>query len=333
MKHIPIIALIVILGTFAVHAGLTSIGLLPTQASSQAIEVDRLLDVHLWLISFLFSLIVGILSYSLIVFRRRKGETGDGAHIEGNNTLEIFWTMIPLFVVVFLAYIGAASLGEIRRIDPSALQVRVVAGQWYWQFQYPEYGITTTELYLPVDRQVLLEMTSNDVIHSFWVPEFRVKQDIVPGQTTELRITPNLLGSYKVLCAELCGTSHAYMEGAVFVVTQDEFTAWVDNQQETAVVDPVLRGQQLVQQYGCTNCHSIDGTDNRGPTWKGVFESQVPLNDGTTIFADREFIISSIVNPNLHIVAGYSANVMPSYADVFDQTAVESIAAYIETLK
>jgi len=333
MKHIPILALIVILGTFAVHAGLTSIGLLPAQASLQAIEVDRLLDVHLWLISFLFALIAGILSYSLVVFRRRKGETGDGDHIEGNNTLEIFWTMIPLFVVIFMAYIGAASLGEVRRIDPSALQVKVIAGQWYWQYQYPDFGITTTELYLPVDRQVDLQMTSNDVIHSFWVPEFRLKQDIVPGQTTELRITPNLIGEYKVLCAELCGTSHAYMEGLVAVVSEADFTLWVERQQETSVVDPVLRGQQLVDQYGCAACHSIDGTDKRGPTWKGVYESEVPLNDGTSIFADRSYLVQSIINPNLHIVAGFSANVMPSYATVLDQTAVESIAAYIETLK
>lgn len=333
MKHIPVVVLLVILGTFGVHTGLTSIGLLPVQASVQAVEVDRLLDVHLWLISFLFSLIVGILLYSLVVFRRRKGETGDGAHIEGNNTLEIFWTMIPLFVVIFLAYIGAASLGETRRIDPTALQVRVISGQWYWQYQYPEYGITTTDLYLPVDRQVDMQMTSNDVIHSFWVPEFRLKQDLVPGQTTELRVTPSLIGEYKVRCAELCGTSHAYMEGMVYVVSEDDFLAWVQTQQEGGTVDPVLRGQQLVQQYGCTACHSTDGSEKTGPTWFGLFESEVPLGDGSTIFADREYLISSIVNPNLHIVEGYNANVMPSFAEILDQTAVESIAAYIETLR
>jgi cytochrome c oxidase subunit 2 len=333
MKHIPIVALIILLGTLGVHTGLTSIGLLPVQASLQAVEVDRLLNVHLWLISFLFSLIVGILLYSLVVFRRRKGETGDGAHIEGNNTLEVFWTMIPLFAVIFLAYIGAASLGETRRIDPTALQVRVIAGQWYWRYQYPEYGISTSDLVLPIGRQVDLQMTSNDVIHSFWVPEFRLKQDLVPGQTTELRITPSLIGEYKVRCAELCGTSHAYMEGLVSVVSQEDFDAWVQTQQQSGEIDPVLRGQQLVAQFGCGACHSIDGTEKTGPTWQGLFGSQVPLTDGSTILADREYLVSSIVNPNLHIVDGYSPNVMPSFAEILDQTEVESIAAYIETLK
>jgi cytochrome c oxidase subunit 2 len=333
MKHIPIVALIILLGTLGVHTGLTSIGLLPVQASLQAVEVDRLLNVHLWLISFLFSLIVGILLYSLVVFRRRKGETGDGAHIEGNNTLEVFWTMIPLFAVIFLAYIGAASLGETRRIDPTALQVRVIAGQWYWRYQYPEYGISTSDLVLPIGRQVDLQMTSNDVIHSFWVPEFRLKQDLVPGQTTELRITPSLIGEYKVRCAELCGTSHSYMEGLVSVVSQEDFDAWVQTQQQSGEIDPVLRGQQLVAQFGCGACHSIDGTEKTGPTWQGLFGSQVPLTDGSTILADREYLVSSIVNPNLHIVDGYSPNVMPSFAEILDQTEVESIAAYIETLK
>ena len=135
----------------------------------------------------------------------------------------------------------------------------MVAGQWFWQFQYPDYGITTTDLYLPVGRQVNLLMTCKDVIHSFWVPEFRVKQDLVPGQTTELRITPTVIGEYKVLCAELCGASHAYMEGLVKVVSQGDFDTWISQQQSAAPMDPVLHGQQFAEQYGCTNCHSMMG--------------------------------------------------------------------------
>jgi len=333
MKHFFIVAVLVILGTLAVYAGLNSVGLLPLQASAQAVAVDELLDVHLWLISFLFSLIVVTLLYSLIAFRRRKGESGDGAYIVGNSSIEVAWTLVPLGIVIFLAYIGAVSLGETRRIDPTALQVRVISGQWYWQYQYPEYGITSTELYLPVDRQANLRMTSNDVIHSFWVPEFRLKQDLVPGQTTELRITPTVIGDYTVRCAELCGLRHAYMEGAVHVVSQLDFAAWVADQQENAVVDPVLRGEQLVQQYGCGACHSADGSPRTGPTWKGLAGSEVELADGTTALADHDYLVTSIVNPNLQIVAGYTANVMPSFANVLDQTAVESIVAYIETLK
>jgi cytochrome c oxidase subunit 2 len=334
IKHLVVVTILVVTSTYLVYTGLTSIGLLPNQASMQAVAVDEMLGIHIWLISFLFSLIVVILLYSLVVFRRKKGETGDGDYIEGNSTLEVLWTMIPFFVVIFLAYNGATSLAETRRVDPSALQIRVISGQWYWQYQYPDYGIASTELYLPVNMQSNLQMVSNDVIHSFWVPEFRVKQDIVPGQTTELRITPTIQGEYKVLCAELCGTSHAYMEGLVFVVAQEDFDLWVEKQQATVDVDPVLRGQQLSQQYGCLACHSIDGSKKIGPTWAGLYESEILLVDESKIISDREYLIQSIVNPNLHIVQGYSANVMPSFvADVIDQMAVEAIVSYIETLK
>ena len=333
MKHFIVVAILVVICTILVYMGLSNIGLLPVQASAQAVSIDELFQVHVGLISFLFSLIVVILVYSLIVFRRKKGETGDGAHIEGNTPLEIIWTLIPLLIVIFLAYLGAYSLGEVRRIDMTALQVKVTAGQWYWQFQYPEFGITSTELYLPLNRQVDLQMSSNDVIHSFWVPEFRVKQDIVPGQVTELRITPTLVGNYKVLCAELCGASHAYMEGQIKVVELAAFDSWIADQKASVVLDPVLVGQQLVQQYGCITCHSLDGSSKIGPTWKGLYESTVILNDGTTLTADQGYLQSSILEPNLHIVEGYPSNVMPSFSEILDQTQVESIVAYIESLK
>jgi cytochrome c oxidase subunit 2 len=333
MRHFIIVTILVVIFTVLVYAGLNSIGLLPVQASAQAISIDNLFQIHIGLISFLFSLIVVILVYSLIVFRRKKGETGDGAHIEGNTALEITWTLIPLLIVIFLAYVGAYSLGEVRRIDMTALQVKVTAGQWYWQFQYPEYGVTSTELYLPLNRQVDFQMSSNDVIHSFWVPEFRVKQDIVPGQVTELRITPTLLGNFKVLCAELCGASHAYMEGLVKVVEPATFESWIADQQANVVVDPVLQGQQFVQQYGCTTCHSLDGTSKIGPTWKGLYESNVTLTSGSTIIADHDYLTSSILEPNLYVHEGYPSNVMPSFSDILDQTQVESIVAFIESLK
>jgi cytochrome c oxidase subunit 2 len=333
MKHVVIIIILVFASTFLIHTGLTNIGLLPLEASAQSVEIDQLFGVHIWLISALFSLIMVVLLYSLIVFRRKKGETGDGAYIQGNSTLEVLWTAIPLLAVIVLAYIGGKSLGIIRRIDPSAMQVKVVAGQWFWQYQYPDYGITTTDLYLPVGQQVNLVMTSNDVIHSFWVPEFRVKQDLVPGHTTELRITPTLIGDYKVRCAELCGASHAYMEGLVKVVSQGDFDTWVSQQQSAAPMDPALRGEQLAKQYGCTNCHSIDGSEKTGPTWLHLYQSEVELTDGSSVVADDNYLKTSIVNPNLQVVKGYPANVMPNFGDLLDQTEVESLVAYIITLK
>ena len=291
------------------------------------------MHVHIWLISFLFSLIIVALSYSLIVFRRRKGDTEDGAYITGNNGLEVTWTFIPLVVVIVLAYVGAGSLGVIRRIDPSALVVKVIAQQWSWQFQYPDYGIVTTDLMLPVGKQVDLQLTSRDVIHGFWIPEFRVKQDLVPGRTTDLRVTPTLIGDFTLRCSVLCGTKHAYMLSKVNVVSQADFDAWITQQQSIVITDPVVRGQLLVAQNGCGSCHSVDGTKGIGPTWARLYNSTVTLSDGTKVIADAEYLKNSILDPNLQIVSGFSPNRMPNFADTFNDQNIADIIAYIESLK
>ncbi len=333
MKRYVIIFILVIVSTFLIHAWLISIGLFPAEASAQSVAIDQLFHVHLWLISFLFSLIMVTLIYSLIFFRRRKGETGDGAYFTGDSTLEITWTAIPLMAVLVLAYAGAKTLGAIRVIDPTALQVKVTAGQWYWQYAYPDYGVTSTDLYLPVQEQIDLQMTSVDVIHSFWVPEFRVKQDIIPGRTVDLRLTPTLIGNYKVRCSELCGLRHAYMEGAVTVVSQADFTKWITQQQSAAPPSPELRGQQLATGYGCTNCHSTDGSTKTGPTWLHLSGSNVKLSDGSLVVADDDYLKTSIINPTMQVVSGFQSNVMPDFSTVLDQTMVEALVAYIKTLK
>jgi len=334
MKHFVIIAILVVASTFAIHAGLEGIGLLPVQASTQAISIDQLFGLYTWAIAFVFSLIIVIMLYALVVFRRRKGETGDGAHIEGNSTLEIAWTIVPLLAVLYLAYLGAHSLAETRRIDPSALVVKVIAGQWYWQFQYPDQGISSTELYLPIGQQIDFQMTSKDVIHSFFVPEFRLKQDIVPGRTVDLRVTPDKLGTYTVECAQLCGANHAYMTAKVHVVAQADFDAWVQSQKSLAAQDPALLGEQLATQYGCAVCHSTDGSKKVGPTWAGLYGSQVELNDGSKVTADVTYLTNSIVNPNLQIVNGFQPNVMPqTFGQILEQNQIDALVAYIESLK
>ena len=333
MKHLVIVAILIVVSTILVYFGLVSLGLLPRQASLQAVSIDELFNIHLWFISFLFSLIVVFLLYSMVVFRRRKGETGDGAYITGNSRLEVIWTIIPLGAVIFVAYIGALSLADVLRVDPSAMVVKVIGGQWFWKFQYPDYGFSTDKLYLPVNQQVDLQMTSLDVIHSFWVPEFRVKQDLLPGRTTDLRITPTIIGQYKVRCAELCGTRHAYMEAVVNVISQEDFDKWAAQQKSAAPADPVLRGEQLAQQNGCANCHSTDGSKGRGPTWRGLADSNVLLSDGSSVKADETYLTKAIIDPNSQIVSGFSSNLMPNFANVLDETEVAALVAYIQSLK
>jgi len=238
-------------------------------------------------------------------------------------------------MVLGMAYIGAQNLGETRRADPDAMVVNVTGFQWGWSFEYPEYGITSKELYLPVNKQVLLKMTSRDVIHSFWVPEFRVKQDLVPGRITELRITPTMLGdTYKVRCSEICGTSHAYMENPVIVVEKVAFDAWVAEQQALAAEagqTPEGRGLALVTANGCRGCHSIDGSPGVGPTWFQLAGSEVPLSGGGTVVADDAYLLESILKPQAKIVAGFEAQQMPVYN--FTEEQVADIIAYIKTLK
>ena len=185
MGHFLVVGILVIVMAVLTYVGLDAAGLMPVQASAQAVSIDWLWNWEIITISFLFSLIVVPMVYSLVVFRRKKGETGDGEHIEGNTPLEIAWTVIPLFIVLAFAYMGAYSLGVTRRIDPNAMVIKVKAQQFVWTFEYPEYGIISKELHLPVNQQVLLKMEFCGRDPLFWVPEFRVKQDVVPGRVTE----------------------------------------------------------------------------------------------------------------------------------------------------
>ncbi len=336
MKHLTVAGFIVLISTVLVYLLLTNIGLLPVEASVQAQPIDRLFNLHFWAIAFLFSLIVVLIAYSLIVFRRRKGEDGDGQYFKGNNPLEITWTLIPLGFVVFLSYLGSVTLGDTRKAEPQPLEIKVTAGQWFWRFEYPEYGIVSDKMMMPVNKQALLKLTSLDVIHSFWVPEFRVKQDLLPGENfvRELRVTPNKIGEYKVRCAELCGTSHAYMESPVIVVSQADFDAWVQEELNLLGADPAARGEKWAKNNGCISCHSLDGSPGVGPTWKGLYGTTQQLADGSTVTVDETYLHNAIVIPNAQVAAGFPANVMPqNFKDTISEQQLADIIEFIKTLK
>jgi cytochrome c oxidase subunit 2 len=336
IKHFIFVGILVILTSVLVYTGLIQTKLLPEAAAVQAGPIDRLFRLELVAISFLFSLIVVPLLYSLIVFRRKTGDTGDGQHFEGNTRLEIFWTVIPLILVIGLAYLGAENLAAVTRVDPEAMEAKVTGFQWAWRFEYPEVGVTSDELHLVVDRQVVLRMSSPDVLHSFWVPEFRVKQDLVPGIETTYRITPSKLGQFKVRCAELCGTSHSYMESPVIVETQEEFNAWIKKQvdanaaAEASGVPDAGRGQKIYESSGCKACHSIDGSPLVGPTWKGVWGDEIELEDGTKAFGDEAYIAESIKEPNAKIVKGFAPG-MPKFS--LSDRQIADLIEFIKTLK
>jgi cytochrome c oxidase subunit 2 len=337
--HYIIITILTLIVTVLSYMWLTSLGLMPIEASTQAGPIDWLFDLEVKLTAFFFALIMVPMLYSLFVFRRRKGEKGDGAHIEGHTGLEITWLVIPLIIVVWLGVIGADNLRAVRAVDPQAIEIKVIASQWNWQFEYP-HGVVSEVLHLPVGKQVVLKMESRDVLHSFWVPEFRIKQDVVPGMILDYRVTPSKVGSYKVRCAELCGKLHTTMEKEVLVETEEEYNTWLDgltvaaiSAQETAIADPnpnAGRGEVLYSQKGCKGCHSIDGSHGTGPTWKHLYGEQVPLNNGTSVLADDDYLFESIKSPNNKIVAGFQPG-MPDFGLTDKQ--INDLIAFIKTVK
>lgn len=346
MKHIVIAAILVALVTALVTIGLDNVQFLAPIASQEGAQVDQLFGLHIRVIALLFSLILVFMLYSVVVFRRKQGDTEDGRHIHGNTSLEIIWTVIPLITVLYFGVLGARQLRQITMPDPDELVVEVTAQQFAWRFDYPDHGITSAELNLPRGQQVLLRLTSTDVIHSFWVPEFRVKQDAVPGMTTELRITPTEIGQYKVRCAELCGTAHYSMLATVNVMEPVDFEAWLAEAtpppqvpapaaETGAPAEEVSRtalGAELAQSQGCLGCHSVDGSQLVGPTWLGLYGTQEPLEDGTSVLVDEEYIRTSILEPGAQITRGY-ANLMPAtYQDMLSEEQIEALIEYIKSL-
>ena len=336
MKHLIIAGLLVVVVTALLILALGQVDLLPTAASVQAQPIDQMFDLEFKVIAFLFALIVVFMVYSIVVFRRKAGDTTDARHIEGNPRLEMLWTVIPLITVLAFAFMGSRALGETQRIDPQAIEVDVISSQWSWSFEYPELGIVSDKLYLPVGQQALLHLSSADVIHSFWVPEFRVKQDALPGGdefVRDLRVTPTEIGEYTVRCAELCGRRHAYMESPVIVLAQADFDSWVTAESGLSE-DPVARGEKWYTSFGCNACHSLDGTPGVGPTWQGLYESQRTLADNSTVTADDAYLHTSIVDPNAQVVPGFLENLMPqNFAERMSEAQIQDVIEFIKSLR
>lgn len=344
MIHLLIVGVLVAISTVGIGLYLTNANILPIAASQQAGTVDWLFHIHFWFIAFFFSLIVVFMLYSLVVFRRKKGEKGDGVYMEGNQRLEIIWTIIPIAIVLWMAVIGADTLSDVERRDPQAITVDVYAAQWSWRFQYSvvtadgiKTAVASDTLVLPKNQQVVLRLHSQDVIHSFFVPEFRLKQDVLPGGeefTRELRVTPNLAGTFKVRCAEICGTGHYSMQAQVQVVDGSEFQLWLTEQAADCNLDDAQCGLRWAQTFGCIGCHTTDGTPKIGPTWAGLFGHEVELADGSTVIADEAYLHESIVDPNAKIVAGFSPGVMPNtFDELLSDEQIGQIIAFIESLQ
>jgi len=204
-----------------------NVNLMPVSASLEAAVIDRLFSIMLGIAFAIFLLVEGVLLYAVLRFRRRKGHEGEGVPIHGSNRLELAWTVIPALIVFWLSAVSGQVIFRLDAPPVDAVRVRVVARQFSWQFEYPEYGVSSHELNVPIDVPVELELISMDVIHSFWVPAFRLKQDAIPMRETRLNFTATIAGEYPVVCAELCGAGHAAMRTRVFVQEQADFATWL----------------------------------------------------------------------------------------------------------
>ncbi|MEW6567661.1 MAG: cytochrome c oxidase subunit II [Chloroflexota bacterium] len=304
---------IIIIAVLLVSAGYwvaTHVDLMPEQASTNAVLVDGLFRFLLGLATVIFLLVEGALLYAVFRFRRRLG---DAAPVHGNNALQFVWSLIPAVIVVIVAYYSFRVLSAASQSAPDPLTVEVRARQFSCQFRYPESGVTTQELHLPVGRAVRLLISADDVIHSFWVPQFRVKQDATPGSVSELLVSPLRTGRFPIRCAELCGPGHATMTAEVVVESPQEFAVWLASQLAPRATpsEPTAAGRELFNQYGCGACHTLaDGAARGavGPSLDGVgtrAAQRVPGLDA------RAYLEQSILDPNAYVVPGYPSGVMP----------------------
>jgi cytochrome c oxidase subunit 2 len=311
------------------------LGLLGEQGSDFAHKVDYAHDVVTIISVICTVLIVGVMLYFAIIYRQRNGQDHETPAIEGNNTLEVIWTVFPTLVCVWVAWLGYDAFVALRTPPANAMEVNVTGRQWAWDFQYSNGKKTTSELVVPVGEPVKLIMTSRDVLHSFFVPVMRTKMDVIPGRYTHEWFRPIKTGNFQVFCTEYCGNEHSRMMARLKVLPRAEFERWLADDSEAkklAAMKPSDMGKQLYVSKSCNTCHSLDGSRKVGPSWLKLYNRQGSLTNGQSYVADHNYIKESILNPSAKIVSGYGAGMMPSYDGQLTDVELESIIDFIKTV-
>jgi len=306
---------------------LKDLPLFPAQASTVAAEVDNLFFFLLGLTVF-FSLLIALLLVVFAVRYRRRSEDERPAPIEGDLRLELGWTVIPFLITMVIFVWSAVVYARLTRAPDDALPVFVVGKQWMWHVQHLEGAREINEVHVPVGRAVRLTMTSEDVIHSFYVPDFRIKQDVLPGRYTTVWFEATRPGRYHLFCAEYCGTQHSGMIGWVIAMEPAEYEAWLAGGRGQSLVSA---GEELFNQLGCVTCHSGE-SGSRGPNLAGVFGKTVQLASGEQVLADEGYLRESIVNPRARVVAGFEP-VMPVFKGTVSEEQLMQLIAYIKALE
>jgi cytochrome c oxidase subunit 2 len=300
-------------------------GLLPIAASTQADKVDLIFYSLLALAGFITLLVFGLILFFGVRYRRGSKASRASMPEFLSKEVEIGWTVATLLLFLFIFW--WASSADLSALVPpkGALEVHVLAKQWMWKVQHSNGAREIDELHVPINTPVRLLMESQDVIHSFFVPAFRIKQDVVPGRENQTWFQATKLGTFHLLCAEYCGTDHSVMRGRIVVMRPEEYAAWSTAQPEGD--DLAHQGAALFVSRGCSGCHSVSSKVH-APKLAGIYGREVQLSDGRKVVADDAYLRDSILQPKRDIVAGYEP-IMPSFAGVLDDGEVQSLIAYI----
>lgn len=306
---------------------------MPTEGTKIATQVDNLY-AFLLLASFVSCVIlIGGMVYFVWKYRR-KTNNDKTAYITHNTFLEFLWSFIPL--VIFLGVFGWGwyIYHDMRSMPTDALEVHVFGKQWAWEFEYKSGVKTGNLIVVPVNKDVKLIMTSKDVIHSFYIPSFRIKQDVVPGRYTALWFNADKLGEFHVFCAEFCGTQHSGMLATLKVVPQAEYDAWLEEESQVGTLPLAKRGEKLFSVKACASCHSVaDASTKVGPSLWKKFATSEHIEGEPDVSVDENYIRESILNPNAKIVKGFPKGVMPTFQGQLSETELNALIEYIKTLK
>lgn len=306
----------------------TDFPLFPEQASTFALKVDGIYIATVLLCVF-FAALVSVLVIVFAIKYRRKSPDEVPRQIAGHIGLEIFWTAIPLVLALGMFVWATVLYFHMTTPPANTMEMYVVGKQWMWKLQHPEGKREINELHVPVGQAVRLTMTSEDVLHSFYIPAFRVKKDVVPGRYTSLWFEATKVGSYHLFCAEYCGTEHSRMIGTVHVMEPQDYQNWLTGGVANEPME--VAGERLFEQYACHTCHKTDGT-GRGPSLVGLYGKSVGLEGGGSAVVNEAYIRESILNPAAKLVAGYKP-IMPTFKGQISEEGVMQLIAYVKSLK
>lgn len=284
-------------------------------------------------ISFFF--LIGITVLMIVfAFKYNKKKHPIATQIKDNIPLEIAWTIIPILLVLLMFYYGYQAFLPTRNVPKGAMPVKVIGKMWDWTFDYGNGKIVKDTLVVPINKAIKLNLESPDVVHSFYVPAFRVKEDVVPGTVNYMWFNADKMGDYDIFCAEFCGLRHTYMLGIVRVVSDSDFVHWLS---KVKVFDPNTepKGLTVLKKNACIACHSVDGSKLVGPTFKGLYGSArivTTANGDITVTADSTYIKESVLNPDVKLVKGYNKGLMKSYKNVVSESEIRDISDYLKTM-